>query len=286
VVPGLGVGIYVAVNGDGRSDDPLRDLRRTLVTEFLQRFAGVQPAPIATPVVDFRDYSGTYLTTRAAQSDASALKTAFDQLNVRKTADGTLHTTSPLLPEQVWTPLGEGLYQEPEGDRLAFVVEDGEVVGLATDGNPTQAYERVPWYSDPLVHLLVAAGALAVLATTLVWPLVALVRRLAGRPRPAPPAARLVAGAAALLCVGFAAFLLYALGRMELLEGLLFTGSPVLQVPLAVAGLLTVTVLPMAVVAWRQRWWGVLGRLHYCAVALAAVVVVAVGVRYNLVWLL
>jgi hypothetical protein len=38
------------------------------------------------------------------------------------------------------------------------------------------------------------------------------------------------------------------------------------------------------VAAWLKGWWGVLGRAHYTLVALAAVVVLAVGLRYNLVW--
>jgi CubicO group peptidase (beta-lactamase class C family) len=284
VVPELGLGIYVATNGDGRDADPVHDMESALVAEFLERFAGVHREGTPVPVADPGDYAGTYLSTRASQSDLSALKTAFDQVKVQKAADGTLQTVSPVLPDQTWTPLGNGLYQEPNGDRLAFVVEDGQVVGLATDRDPTQAYERVPWYADPHVHLLVAAGALVVLATALVWPLTALVRRLRGRRRTAPPAARLVASVAALLCLGFAAFLAYAVGQIDFLQGLMLTGSPLLRAPLGVAALFTVAALAVTAVAWRKGWWGLLGRIHYTAVAAAAMVFVGAGVQYNLVW--
>jgi CubicO group peptidase (beta-lactamase class C family) len=287
VVPELGLGIYVAVNGDGRDARPVDDMRSALVTEFLQRFAGAHRPAAAIPVAGLRAdpgaYAGTYVATRTSRNDPSALKIAFDQIRVRAAADGTLQTTSPILPEQTWAPLGDGLYQDQTGDRLAFVVEGGEVVGLAIDSDPTQAYERVPWYADPHGHLLVVAGALVVLATTLAWPVAALFRRQRGRSRPAPRAARLVAAGAALICLGFAALFAYAIVR-DLLQGLLLTGSTLLQVPLGAAAPLTVAALAAAVVAWRKGWWGLLARAHYTAVALAAVTVVAVGLRYNLVW--
>lgn len=283
VVPELGLGIYVAANGDGREADPVHDMRSALVTEFLHRFTGAHRTAAALAVADPGDYAGTYITTRASRSDPSALKIAFDQVKVSAAADGTLQTTSPTLPNQTWTPLGNGLYQEPTGARLAFVDEGGALVGLAFDRDPRQAYARVHWYADPHVHLAVAAGALVVLATTLVWPLTALVRRLRGRSRTAPRAPRLVAAVAALLCWGFAAFFGYAIAR-DLLQGLLLAGSPLLQIPLGVAALFTVTAVGAAVAAWLKGWWGLLGRAHYTVVALAAVVVLAVGLRYNLVW--
>jgi hypothetical protein len=161
-------------------------------------------------------------------------------------------------------------------------VEGGEVVGLAINSDPTQAYARMPWDGDPHVHLIVAAGALVVLATTLAWPLAALVRRLRGRPRTAPPAARLLVGAAAALCLGFAAFFAYAIDR-DLLQGLLLTGSPLLQAPLGIAAPFTIAALVAVVVAWKKGWLGALGRAHYTAVVLATAVVVAVGLQYNLV---
>jgi hypothetical protein len=204
-------------------------------------------------------------------------------VKVGAAADGALQTTSPTLPNQTWTPIGKGLYQDPAGDRLAFVEEGGAVVWLAFDRDPTQAYARVPWYGDPNVHLAVVAGALVVLATTLAWPLTALVRRLRVRSRTAPRAPRLVAAVAALLCWGFAALFGYAIAR-DLLQGLLLSGSPLLQVPLGAAALFTAAALGAAVAAWLRGWWGVLGRAHYTAVALAAVVVLAVGLQYNLVW--
>src|SRR5690606_33547426 len=228
-----------------------------------------------------RRYAGSYTSTRASRGEPSAALTLFSSVSVEATADG-LRTTDPLLGERHWAPVEPGVFRSAEGDRLAFIERDGEVVGLGLDLVPSQNYERAPWYDSPALHLAVALGALLVLATVAVWPVLALVRRLRGRPGTAPAAARAArwaAGGAAVLCVGFTVLTAVLLSDMHLAETLVLTGSPLLTVPLTVAAAAAGAALAGAVWAWPARWWGGAGRSHHTLVALAAAAVAAGGAR-------
>ena len=296
LVPEEGVGVYVAVNGDGDGDDPINDMRALVVQEFLAEFTGDGEdaeggggAPSEAAGDGPGRYTGTYVTTRASKSDASALKVALDQVSVVADGGGALRTESPVLPERRWLPVEPGLYREDGGNggTLAFIEEDGEVAGLGFDENPTQAYQRVPWYGQPNLHLAAVGAALLVMASLLMWPLAGAVRRLRGK-RPAAPRgsrpALLAAGLTAAVCAGFAAFFCYLVVRMEVLEVLLFSGSPLLTVPLAAAVPAAVCSVAAIVPAWRRGWWSALGRVHYSAVALASAVFLAFAALYGLVW--
>ncbi|MFC3994783.1 serine hydrolase domain-containing protein [Nocardiopsis sediminis] len=293
LVPGADLGIFVSVNSDGSGTDILNDLRTTIVTEFLEEFAGTAAAgPAAMAAMDggsLDRLAGVYVTTRTGQNDPGALKTAMDQVTVTAQRDGTLRTTSPMLPGATWTPVGKGVFENEDGDRLAFMEEDGEVIGLSMDALASQGYKRVDTLADPLLHVMVAMGALLVVATVVAWPVTALVRTVrrgdAAPYRGAARISRLGAALTGLICVGFVGFLVYAMSGSGLLETLLFTSSPALTVPLAVAGALTAGLLVAAVAAWARRWWSLSGRLHYTLVALAAAVFVGIAGYYNLVWL-
>ncbi|MFC4561921.1 serine hydrolase domain-containing protein [Nocardiopsis mangrovi] len=294
LVPGADLGVFVTVNSDGSGTDILNDLRTTIVTEFLEEFAGTAAQGSGTAADgagngDPDAFAGVYLTTRSAENDPSALKTAMDQMTVTAAADGTLRTSSPILSGATWTPIGDGVFRNETGDRLAFMEEDGEIIGLTMDALASQGYKRVDAYADPQLHVMVALGALAVIATMVAWPVTALVRTVRGADaapyRGAARAGRIGAALTGLICVGFTGFLVYALSNGGMLETLLFTSSPALTVPLAIAGVLTAGLLVAAAASWSRGWWTLSGRLHYTLVVLAAAVFIGIGGWYNLVWL-
>ncbi|WP_017595561.1 serine hydrolase domain-containing protein [Nocardiopsis potens] len=292
LVPEEGVGVYVAVNGDGDGDDPINDMRALVVHDFLAEFTGAgtdRADGTGAAGADPDRYTGTYVTTRTSRGDAASLKVALDQVSVVEDGGGALRTESPALPDRRWIPVEPGLYREDGGNggTLVFIEEDGAVAGLGFDENPTQAYRRVPWYGQPNLHLAAAGAALPVMASALVWPAAGAVRRLRGRRTAAPRGSRaalLAAGLAAAACTGFTAFVGYLLVRIELLEALLFTGSPLLVLPLAAAVPLAAVAVAAAVPAWRRGWWSRLGRVHYSAVVLASAVFLSIAAFYGLVW--
>nr|WP_246425494.1 serine hydrolase domain-containing protein [Streptomonospora nanhaiensis] len=289
LVPELDLGVYVVVNGDGVAENPLKDARARIVDAVLTEFAGTTGAPVVEPAadVDLDRYAGTYTTTRTSRSEPSAAMVVMDQMSVAVTGDGRLRTTNAIFGEQYWTPVGDGVFRSEQGERLAFAEHGGEVAGLGLDSIPSQDYERRAWYEAPTPHFAAAGIALVVMLTALAWPLTALVRRLRGRTRPTPAAARaatLAAGLAVLVVFGFAGYLVYLLSSGYAFTWAMFTGSPMLTVPMAVAAVIAVPVLVGVAAAWIRGWWTLAGRVHFTLVAAALTVVVNVAGAYGLLW--
>ncbi|MEV0650815.1 serine hydrolase domain-containing protein [Phytomonospora sp. NPDC050363] len=283
LVPGKDLAIYVAANGDGTPPEFRTHIRALIVEEFLAMVTEARTdspggATAAPP-------SGDYLTTRHSEGEPVKLfQLAFDRVSVSTSADGTVTTAQPAQPAHTWTPTGDGVYVSPDGrDRLGFIERDGEVVGLVFESNPTQAYLLVPAHASPAVRLPVAAAALLVLSTVAAWPVLALIRRLRRRGTPGPRAAlaaRILAGAVAVTCFGYVAFLAYAAADLTVLE----FGSAAQNLPLALAVPAAIATAGFAIGAWARRWWTRAGRVHFTAVALAAGVFLGVAGQYGLVW--
>ncbi|MBG0831727.1 beta-lactamase family protein [Planomonospora sp. ID67723] len=287
LVPERGVGIYIAVNGDGVAPDKLSGVRDVVIREFLTTFAGVKPYPVpaspAAPGRDLDSYTGEYLATRMSEGEAYELfLSAADRVTVTALGDGTLHTSHPVLPDRVWIPAGGETFVSADGtDRLGFIKEEGKIVGLSSDGNPTQNYERISWYASPMVLLPTAAGALLVLLGALAWPVAALGRRLRGRATPptgrAAWQAQVPAVATALICLGYLGFLTRAASDLASLS----TGT---ALPFSLVWVLptTVTVVALAALSWSRGWWSKAARVRYSAVAAGAVVFLTIAARYGL----
>jgi hypothetical protein len=147
------------------------------------------------------------------------------------------------------------------------------------------ALEKLAWYERTEVQIVLLATMLAVfLSAVVAWPLGWLVRRWRKRSPVAPPAwrrSRWLAGVASGLN-------LVALVALPLA---VFSGQLSYGVPPLVAGLL---VLPLvtavlaagmagaAILAWKNGYGPVLGRLHYSLVTLAALTFIAWAVYWNL----
>jgi pimeloyl-ACP methyl ester carboxylesterase len=127
--------------------------------------------------------------------------------------------------------------------------------------------------------LWLGATLLLLASAVLTWPIAALVRRLrgrGGRARGGGRAARWVAGLTALGALGFVGGLAMAVAKatatnpMVLGFGLPGRAGALLALPWVLAVLAGATVV-CAALAWRRRWWGRAGRVHYALVALASV---------------
>ncbi|PRX97998.1 serine hydrolase domain-containing protein [Allonocardiopsis opalescens] len=315
LLPEQELGFFVSVNADGVAESPIADGRARIVDAFLAEFgtpepeqpgpgteqgrSGAdaeqgpgsdteqeQPAPDAS-AIDLEPYVGTYTTTRTSSGEPASLLVVTDQTTVSATGDGRLHTTNALLGERDWTPVEQNLFRSDEGDQLAFIEEDGRVIGLALDAVPSQNYQRVDWHEQPYLHFGAAAAALLVMLTILAWPIAALTR-LVLRRRPARTAAARTAvwtaAATVATCVGFVALLAYLMTDMAALTGLMFNDSPLLTAPLTAAAVLLLPVLAFTVTAWIRRWWTLTGRIHYTAIALSLAAFIDFGFHYGIVW--
>ena len=260
--------------------------------------------------------AGVYRSTRYARRSIEKLPALFASPVYVERDTGA--SGEPLLVTGLgggavrYLPVAPLVYRQQGGDkRLAFRTDaSGRVTHLFGDqsffgSEFPGAFERLAWYDTPsfMNELLSWAFMLPLLVLVVLWPATAgvqaLVRRAKrqGPPPPAPPPApgaesrrrwqRWAIGAAAAFAVatvafgfGFLARSVRLLETAELLYGLpagmkALAWTPFLIVALAVA------LCILSVRAWRKRYWGLAGRLYFVAIALDAVVMVAVLVRWG-----
>jgi CubicO group peptidase (beta-lactamase class C family) len=324
LLPGSGVGVYVVYNGDGE-DGSASYAGQELVNRVADRLAGgtggngggaggtgtttegssggstaadrderpgtptaVSPARLTEPGrdADASSYAGYYRTTRTSTSDLTRVAALTSSVHVTAGADGGLTTTGlardPKVGEQHWVPVAEGVFQERGGqDRIAF--RDGR---LALASDPTQVFEKLPWYQSPALHQQALLGGLAVLgAAVLLLPLVAFARRRRTKAPGGRVAWALAWVTGALLAAATVCFVRLTGDGNALNRTVLVGDSPLLTlIPQLVAAAAAATALlaVCTVVAWRRRWWPVAGRMVFTGHTLAATVVVGLGAAYGL----
>lgn len=294
LVPEQDLGIFVAVNSD--ADAGMGDAAWTrFVDEFLAEFADVERGVDATERIDMSQeelarYDGGYHAGRVSFSETSSLMAILGSYRPARAEDGALRMScSSAMEDQLWYPVGDGLFHSADGEEWAgFIEADGAVVGFVCDQVPMHPYVRAEGWQTPFPYLAAAALAVALILSMLAWPIAALVRRLRGRSR--PEVARGARNARRLAAVTGLATGAALVGTVVLLTSpemaqMAFTGEArIAGIPLAVVVPFTVGVVVATVFSWIRRWWGMAARIHYSLIAAAFVVVLWVAHHFNLVW--
>lgn len=223
----------------------------------------------------------SYTTMEKAAGLASAVRVT------RENNPALLLLTSPLGTSR-FVAAGPDLFREVDGnERLAFRRDDaGNVTHLFMSSAPMLGMERLAWYQSPLLHqVLLGVAILMFLSAPIVVFASWLLRRRfheLPRPRRRERLARWSTVLLAALALAFLGGFVRILSDPErLLEGNIGGLDLLLAIPLAIA-LLATGLLWFSVSAWRGKWWGVWGRIHYTAVAVAAVLFVVVLAYWNL----
>ena len=158
LVPELDVGLFAVFNSP-RADAIIDDLLSGFADRFLP--TAVRPAAAATPLATAPapDPTGVYRPARRPFTTIETLTRHVPLAHARPLADGSL-----ALFGRAWVRVGERLYQDASGDRLAVLVDaDGRVNGIAVGAF---VLDRVPFYARPELHLGLALGAALVFAAT------------------------------------------------------------------------------------------------------------------------
>lgn len=304
LLPDQDVGIFVAYNGYG---DGGNFAEYELLRAFLHRYYPEAPPPALEPSAKYAPenaerVAGSYRGTRSNYTGFEKFATLLTGMRVSANEDSSITTTGRPSQEdfrdmeQRWVEVEPLLFRAEGSDEHIAFVEDGEGRVEYLSGvfySPTSvAYEKVPPYEAPWLHLGLLAGSLAVfLLTALAWPVGAVIarwyerryRRQYGEPVEKPGKggrgarlARLVAWVVSVLDLLFVVGMALVFSNPE--ATLFYGDSPlligVLTLPLLGAAL-TVGVLVYAALAWKRRYWGLFGRLHYSLVALSALTLVA-----------
>ncbi len=123
------------------------------------------------------------------------------------------------------------------------------------------------------ILVLLLSVSMVLFLSVLAWPIGALRNRLKGEKKAGasrPRQARWVAGVMSALYVLFLIGMLIVLNdTTSMMYGIPPLLPFVLVLPL-VAAVLTIAALGFTVLAWKNRYWGVAGRVHYTLVTVAA----------------
>jgi CubicO group peptidase (beta-lactamase class C family) len=276
LIPDLDLGLFVSYNSPGGVA-----AREEFVAAFLDRFEQPEgpPEPDGLPA-HAEAIEGSYRGTRIAETSYEKLGGAASVADVSVGSDGTL-VVSAIGEEWRFAEVDDLLFREMDGeDAIAFREEDGDITHAFLGSVPIMAFERLDWYERPLLQGALAGLTLLVLLSAVVgWPLGMVRRRLGDGPPPAerPRIARWLVGFAGVCLVGFLAGVV---GVVATDPWVLLSPSIELQalfVLPVLAALSTLWAALYLVRSWREGYWGLLSRLHYTLVVLAAV---------GLLWLL
>ena len=310
LLPKRDVGIFVAYNSNGDGGD---FAEYELVEAFLDRYYPEPPLPAAeNPGAQVSGnaerLAGSYRPTRSNYTGFEKVMTLLNSASVTVNEDGSITTSgvpsrknleSGVGPwgEQRWVEVEPLLFRaEGSYEHLAFRQDrDGNVEYLFGEAlPPAVAYEKLSFYELPGLHLGLLAGSLVVfLLSALAWAVGGVFfrwyRKRYGKPGDEPEGDAGAARRARLLAWAvYALDLLFVVGMAAAISNVgatAYGASPLLIAVLTLSllsAVLTVGVLVHTVLAWKGRYWGVFGRLHYSLVALSALTFVALLGYYNL----
>jgi len=181
-----GVGYFISVNSAGK-EGAAGVIRAAMFREFSDRYLP-GPGPEgrvdeATAKEHARLISGTYILSRRAESSFVSVINLASPFKIVTNKDGTI--SLPLLhglngEPKKWHEVAPFVWGEVDGkETLAAEVVDGRVTRFSGDLlSPFMTFERAPVAkAGAWIVPAIAASLVALLLTTLLWPIAALVRR-------------------------------------------------------------------------------------------------------------
>lgn len=280
LLPEEDTGLFVSYN---TPFDP-----RGTLSAFLDHYYPLEekpPQPPADPQARAERWTGTYVSMRVAHTSPQKILNWIDPLQVEISKKALLLQTP--FGEQRYVEIEPDLFEQVDGERrLTFREDDrGRVTHLFW--GPVAFFKAAP-YQTLGFQLPIVAVCLAVFVSTLViFPVAYLGRRRSGAAAPsrAACAARwLAAITSALNLILPIWFLLSLLEYAETYVWPTQTVSTITRLWLLSLPL-TLGIVALAGLAWKDRYWSVAGRVHYALVAIAAVVFTLFLSNWNLIGL-
>jgi hypothetical protein len=289
------IGIFTATNS-------FNGVHGKLVPRFFDRYFPVpeKPAPkkpLALTEDQLDRFTGTYRDLEYPRHTFAKLTAPFKHINIKKGDNGTLLVSTPGLfflgnvPKVRLVPVEPLLFQRTEDEAFTAFGED-KSGRIRFAFNPLWpiigAYEHIRWYETIWVQLgLVGFCALVFLTACFMWPIRPLIRRLRGKRQ----VSRRLSGAwflAGLIGTLNLVFLigfplsLWLIGAWKLVYGVPAVVVALLCIPILTT-VLTLGLPIFTVLAWKNKYWSVIGRSHYSLITLAALVFIPFLAYWNLV---
>jgi CubicO group peptidase (beta-lactamase class C family) len=254
-------------------------LTRTLSSRFFDEFFPVPTGEelAAESDLDLREYTGVFAMNRRSEGDPFQIMGAATLAIPRITDDGQgLWMAYMMNPTgSVYLPVDRDIFQESDGrGRIVFLRDEhGTVQSLFSNELPAFLFSRPPWFEHPLLSIPVLFFGILFLLTGLIAPptgLLTLIPRLRSKGRGAGRLLALWSGRAYT-----ALFLLQIVVIAGLGDFFFVPVGPANVIPLYLAAAAAALLLVSAVLAWRNGYFRLIGRLHYSAFALTQALLVA-----------
>jgi len=284
LIPEARVGLFISYNSSGSR---FGGGRGEVIRAFLDRYfpgAAASPPDVDPKIAqaDGRAVSGIYRTSRRSESTFLKIAAILGQYAVQSDEKGilTIEGNKNLRGSlKRWREIGPLLYREVDGpDLLAFRrnANDGSMELLSS---PITVEQRVTGFASKTLLLPLIGGSLAlVIATVLLWPVAALIRKRYARPLLLSPGNRLLFRLSRLVCIleiGFIALFGLPISRADTNVSYIGEGlNPWLTASHITGWLAALGLIVLAITAlrfWKAPdlgWWP---RVHATLLLLASV---------------
>lgn len=282
--PEQDMGLFISYNTAGGIE-----ARQELFDAFVNEFAtpelpSIEPSSETPTRAD--ELTGWYRSTRISATEPTKLIGASATVQVRIN-DGTL-ITDPVAPgtdSQRWVEIEPLVFREIDGhERLAFRTEDNQITHMVQ--NSLGAFRPLDPLENPLGQTAGFAASMLLLIFTMVgWVGAGFYRYLEDRPpmERRPRVARVLVGVSGLLLLAAPTGLIFAVGLTPdaIVYGLPGWTTVTFAAPL-VGTIGSLAAVGATVLAWREQFWGLLGRIHYTVVTAALLVFAWLLAYWNL----
>ena len=284
LLPEKNVGLFVSYNSLGGNQAEVRLLRT-----FLDRYYPITSPAAPSFSQQASRFAGSYRATRMSYTTLEKAAAIFSQVDVVANSDGML-LLNGLGDQSKWVQVEPRVFRLSSGQRydayrlsgvqpndtLVFGEdEQGHVTYMFINNHPEHAFEKVPWYENVSFTLSLIVACFVFFVSMLIFlPIRFLIdRRRGGEKKVSSRWARWgrgLSGIFSLLNLLFFVGLLMGLGNTTPFA----FGVPtffvfVLSIGL-VASVLGVVSVAFVVLAWKQGYWSLAGRLHYTLVTFAS----------------
>ena len=277
LLPEQNLGVFVVYNSN--SGGELTPQHLGFQRAFFDHY---YPAPAVAPLQPPADFAkrvsrfvGSYRGTMRSYTTADKIGALFGEAIISNSGDGAL-LLNAFGQEWRFVEVEPLYFRQADGNfALVFREDDqGRIAQMATDLTPQFAFEKLKWYETFTFNMvLLQVGALIFLSMI---PVAAIRlirdRRAKGNQKPASRSARtalwIILGISVLNLIVVIYIYLWGYPVM------LFPFSTLTKIVLGLgvlSALLTVAALVYTVLAWKDRYWGITGRMYYTLVTVAAV---------------
>jgi hypothetical protein len=278
LLPEHNLGIFVSFN-EQASEPAGGELLQTFMDHYYPVPSQPAPKPFAGSENDSSKFAGSYRPTRSSYTNFERVSSLFQEVQVNPGQNSILTTSQPGLGQEQWVEVAPLVFRPEENMSSPMLFFDGLVFGEDKQGsinhlfyvnNPTTAYEKVTWYDSTNFNYPLLGACILLFLSTFIWPIGFIFNRCPTKPEKFSRAARWIAGTACMLNLLFMVGLVAgsSIASTQLINSIPSWLNALLSIAI-VAAVLALSSAVLAVLAWKGRYWSIVGRVHYSLVVLA-----------------